>query len=129
MGLVSRAAPGVEKQAERAAESACHLADAVTPTAWSTVAAEDALEAIDVLTTALSQISPDTATALAAVAAATNAARHSLGLPVGPEPDPQGKEAAVPGPRAGDQPAPRGARQRPRRRGLGPGFQGIHTER
>ncbi|MFI5945923.1 hypothetical protein ACIBCB_37510, partial [Streptomyces uncialis] len=70
MGLTSRAAPGVEQRAELVVESACHLADVVTPTTWSEAAAEDALDAIDVLTAALSGISPATAEALAAVAAA-----------------------------------------------------------
>lgn len=65
--------------------SACHLADAATPTAWSTGAAEDALDAIGVLGAALSRISPETAGALAAVAAATTAARRHLALPADPD--------------------------------------------
>ncbi|MFI2215102.1 hypothetical protein [Streptomyces sp. NPDC020141] len=81
MGLNSRAAPRVGQRAELAVVSACHLADAVAPTAWSAAAAEDALDAIDVLATALSGISPETVGALAAVVAATADARSRLGLP------------------------------------------------
>ncbi|MFI1890695.1 hypothetical protein [Streptomyces jumonjinensis] len=130
MGLSSRAAPGVEQRAELAAVSACHLADAVTLTAWSTAAAEDALDAIDVLTAALSGISPETAEALAAVVAATADARRRLGLPVAPDPDPGAAgEPAMPAPRPGHQAVPGApSRPRPRRRGLGPGYQGIRTE-
>ncbi|MER7048347.1 hypothetical protein [Streptomyces jumonjinensis] len=126
MGLNARAAPGVEQRAELVVESACHLADAVTPTAWSTAAAEDALDAIDVLAAALSQISPETAQALAAVAAATADARRHLDLPTDPEP---AGEPAVPTPRTGQQTTPgTPPRPRPRRRGLGPGYRGIGTE-
>ncbi|MFI6530669.1 hypothetical protein [Streptomyces uncialis] len=88
MGLTSRAAAGVEQRAELAVVSACHLADAATPAAWSPGAAEDALDAIDVLAAALSRISPETADALAAVATATTAARRWLGLPADPDRDP-----------------------------------------
>ncbi|WP_329564332.1 hypothetical protein [Streptomyces uncialis] len=124
MGLTSRAAPGVEQRAELVVESACHLADVVTPTTWSEAAAEDALDAIDVLTAALSGISPATAEALAAVAAATAAARRHLGLPAG---EPAGPAAGT-GPQTAPAPgAP--SLPRPRRRGLGPGYQGIRTER
>ncbi|MFI5945527.1 hypothetical protein ACIBCB_35520 [Streptomyces uncialis] len=131
MGLNSRAAPGVEQRAELAVVSACHLADVVAPTAWSEAAAEDALDAIDVLAAALSGISPATAEALAVVAGATADVRRRLGLRV--DPGPAG-EPSVPVPRTGPRttPAP-GApslpRPRVRRRGLGPGYQGISTER
>ncbi|MFI6530711.1 hypothetical protein [Streptomyces uncialis] len=127
MGLNARAAPGVEQRAELAVERACHLADAVTPTAWSAAAAEDALDAIDVLATALSGIGPETAGALAAVAAATAEARRRLGLPADAESAAPG-EAAVPAAGTG-QPAAPGKLPRPRarRRGLGPGYQGIST--
>ncbi|MFD8938567.1 hypothetical protein ACFV0R_25510 [Streptomyces sp. NPDC059578] len=129
MGLNARAAPGVEQRAELAVVSACHLADAVTPTAWSTGAAEDALDAIDVLATALSGISPETAEALAAVTAATTAARRRLALPTTTDPasDAAGGPA-VPVPRAEPQTGPGAPRLRPRRRGLGPGYRGIGTE-
>ncbi|MFE7046273.1 hypothetical protein ACFU9X_44955 [Streptomyces atratus] len=128
MGLNSRAAPGVEQRAELAVVSACHLADAVTPTAWSAAAAEDTLDAIDVLTTALSGISPEPAGALAAVAAATADARRRLGLPADADTAAPG-DAAVPAARTGQQAAPgKLPRPRARRRGLGPGYQGISTE-
>ncbi|MEW1551179.1 hypothetical protein, partial [Streptomyces tsukubensis] len=131
MGLSSRAAPGAEQRAELVVESACHLADAVTPTAWSEAAAEDALDAIDVLAAALSGISPETAEALAAMVAATAGARRQLGLPVDPETHPDEKEPTVPVPCGGQQPGPgMPSRGRQRRRGLGPGFRGIGaTER
>ncbi|MEW1724725.1 hypothetical protein [Streptomyces sp. NPDC093109] len=119
----------MEAAAELAVESACHLADAVTSTAWSEAVAEDALDTIEILTTALSQIGPETAKALAAVAAATTAACRQLGLPVGPGPGLDGMKPALPVPRTGQQPAAGvSPRQRPRRR-LGPGFQGIRMER
>ncbi|MFE4540691.1 hypothetical protein ACFRKB_37435 [Streptomyces scopuliridis] len=79
-------------------------ADAVTSTGWSAATAEDALDAIDVLTTALSQTSPETAKALAAAAAATTDARRHLGLPADPAPGLDGKEPAVPVPRTGQSP-------------------------
>lgn len=112
-----RAAPGVEQHAEQVAESACHLADIAGPGAWSTAAAEDALDAIDTLTEALGSADPELTQALAAVAAATNDARRRLGIAVDDqEPEPPAAAAFVPA-----------ARRPPRRRGLGPGFQGIRT--
>ncbi|MBZ3918148.1 MULTISPECIES: hypothetical protein [Streptomyces] len=112
-----RAAPGVEQHAERAAESACHLADLTGPGAWSTTAAEDALDAIDTLTEALGSADPELTQVLAAVAAATNDARRLLGIAVeDQEPQPPAAAAFMPA-----------ARRPPRRRGLGPGFQGIRT--
>ncbi|MEO3978110.1 hypothetical protein [Streptomyces sp. CAU 1734] len=128
MGLNARAAPGVEQGAEPAVVSACHLADAVSPAAWSTGAAEDALDAIDVLATVLSGFSPEIAEALAAVAVATTAARRHLELPT--ETDPASDVAggsAVPVPRTGQQTGPGAPRFRPIRRGLGPGYRGIDT--
>ncbi|MFF8960774.1 hypothetical protein [Streptomyces sp. NPDC014894] len=130
MGLNARAAPGVEQRAELAVVSACHLADVVTPTAWSTGAAEDALDAIDVLAAALSEISPETADALGAVTAATTAARHHLALPTdtGSASSAAGG-VALPVPRAEPQSGPVSpSRPRTRRRGLGPGYRGIGTE-
>ncbi|GAA5083228.1 MULTISPECIES: hypothetical protein [Actinomycetes] len=111
-----RAAPGVEQHAERVVEAACHLADLTGPGGWSTAAAEDALDAIDTLTEALGSAGPGLAQALAAVAAATGDARRRLGIAVeDQEPEPPAA-AAVPS-----------VRRPPRRRGLGPGFQGIRT--
>ncbi|MYR41283.1 hypothetical protein [Streptomyces sp. SID5910] len=111
-----RAAPGVEQHAERAADTACHLADLTGPGGWSTAAAEDVLDTIDTLTEALGGAGPELAQALAAVAAATGDARRLLGIAVDdPQPEPPAAAAFVP------------AARRPRRRGLGPGFQGIRT--
>ncbi|MFC5156380.1 hypothetical protein [Streptomyces amakusaensis] len=109
--------------------SACHLADAVTPTAWSEAAAEDVLDAIGVLATALSGIGPETAEALAAVAAATAEARRRLGLPADPDTAASG-ERAVPDAGTGQRAASgKPARPRAGRRGLGPGYQGVRTRR
>lgn len=116
MEPLGQAQPGVEQHAEQAVESACHLADTTGPGAWSAAAAEDALDAIDTLTEALGTIGPEVSEALAAVAAATTQARRRLGIAVDAEP-----ETAAPA-----VPAPRTA-SRPRRRGLGPGFQGVRT--
>ncbi|MGW0999194.1 hypothetical protein ACWD5V_39205 [Streptomyces sp. NPDC002523] len=113
-----RAAPGVEQHAERVVEAACDLADVAGPGGWSTAAAEDVLDAIDTLTEALGGADPELAQALAAVAAATDGARRRLGIAV----DDQVPEPAA----AATVPA---ARRPPRRRGLGPGFQGIRTGR
>ncbi|MDN3262877.1 hypothetical protein QWJ26_24335 [Streptomyces sp. CSDS2] len=117
MELAERAAPGVEQHAEQAAEAACHLADAAGPGGWSTAAAEDVLDAIDTLTEALGSAGPELARALAAVAAATDGARRLLGIDVERrEPEQPAAAATVPP-----------ARRPPKRRGLGPGFQGIRT--
>ncbi|MEU3220153.1 hypothetical protein [Streptomyces sp. NPDC006971] len=117
MELAERAAPGVEQYAELAAETACHLADAAGPGGWSAAAAEDVLDAIDTLTEALGGAGPELAQTLAAVAAATNGARRHLGLAVDDqEPEPPVAAATLPTPR-----------RPPRRRGLGPGFQGIRA--
>ncbi|MFI9029932.1 hypothetical protein [Streptomyces sp. NPDC053560] len=70
----------MEQAAEQSIESACHLADLVSPNAWSTAAAEDVLDAIDTLTEALGGAGPELAQALAAVAAATTDARRRLGI-------------------------------------------------
>lgn len=111
------AQPSVEQRAEQAVESACHLADATGPGAWSAAAAEDALDAIDTLAEALGPIGPEVSEVLAAVAAATADVRRRLGITADSEPET---------PAGPDAPAPRSA-SRPRRRGLGPGFQGIRT--
>ncbi|MDX2290734.1 MULTISPECIES: hypothetical protein [Streptomyces] len=100
------------------AEAACELADAAAGSGWSAAAADDVLVAIDTLSAALAQIGPDVGEALAAVTAATTRARLRLGLPAdtGQEPDRAATPPGVPSLRAG---------RRPRRRGLGPGAQGI----
>ncbi|WP_435059746.1 hypothetical protein [Streptomyces sp. bgisy060] len=116
MELVERALPGVEEHADQTAESACLLADVVSGGGWSAAAADDALVAIETLAQALGGIGPELAEVLAAVTAATSTARRRLGLPVEADPEPA-STAAVPAPRNGRRPR--------RRRGLGPGFQGI----
>ncbi|MGW1272055.1 hypothetical protein [Streptomyces sp. NPDC002491] len=104
------AGPGVEERASAVADAVCDLADAVTPKAWSTVAVEDAADSIDMLAEVLAAIDPETARILAAVPAATARLRHRL--------VPSGAAEDVP-----EAPAPRSGR--PRRRGLGPGWQGV----
>ncbi|MEV7445704.1 hypothetical protein AB0O22_31980 [Streptomyces sp. NPDC091204] len=120
MEWLGRAAPGVEQLAGQAADAACHLADTTGPGDWSTAAAEDALDAIDILVEALGSTGENIAQALAVVAAATNTARRHPGIAVEETPEPEPAAAAA-------VPAPR--RARPRRRGLGPGFQGIRMDR
>ncbi|MFD3381949.1 MULTISPECIES: hypothetical protein [unclassified Streptomyces] len=117
MELSSQAAPGVEKAAEHAVESACHLADTAGFTDWNVAAAEDALDAVDTLAGALAELGPETAQALGAVTAATAHVRRIHGLAV------SGVETPAPG-----VSTPRNGRQSPKRRGLGPGFQGIRTD-
>ncbi|MDX3025399.1 hypothetical protein [Streptomyces acidiscabies] len=119
MEPLGQAQPGVEQRAEQAVESACHLADTTGPGAWSTAAAEDTLDAIDTLTEALGTIGPEITEALAAVAAATTQARRRLGIAVDAEPETTAPVVPI---------APRTA-SRIRRRGLGPGFQGVRTGR
>ncbi|MEU2271959.1 hypothetical protein ABZ568_37125 [Streptomyces olindensis] len=122
MELSAQAGPGVEKAAEQTVESACHLADLAGPTGWSTVAAEDVLDAIDTLTESLGGADEELAQALAAVTAATAEARRRLGITVN-DPSP-GRDGAA------SVSVVRGPERRPRRRlGLGPGFRGIRTDR
>ncbi|MDQ1022376.1 hypothetical protein QFZ43_008925 [Streptomyces afghaniensis] len=78
MELSGQAGPGVEKAAEQAVESACHLADLADPDGWSTAAAEDVLDAIDTL----GCVGEDLAQTAAAVAIATAEARRRLGITV-----------------------------------------------
>jgi hypothetical protein len=82
MELSAQAGPGVDEAAEQTVESACHLADLAGPTGWSTVAAEDVLDAIDTLTETLGGADEDLAQALAAASAATAEARRRLGIAV-----------------------------------------------
>lgn len=112
MELPALASPGVEVLAEAAADAACDLADAAGPTAWNLPAAEDAAETIDTIVAALSQIDPEAARLLAAIPAATKALLRHLGQ------DPEDGVTE----RAAVAPAPR-----PRRRGLGHGWQGVYV--
>jgi hypothetical protein len=121
MELSAQAGPGVEKAAEQAVESACHLADLAGPDGWSTAAAEDVLDTIDTLTDTLGRVGEELAQALAAVGAATAEARRRLGIPVDAQAPGRDSAASVPTGGTGRRP--------PRRRGLGPGFRGIRTDR
>ncbi|MFI2740952.1 hypothetical protein [Streptomyces sp. NPDC018711] len=114
MEPVERAGPGIEEHADEADDAACRLADIAVPGGWSETAVDDTLVAIDTLAAALAQLDRE----VAEVLAATATARRHLGLPVDAEAEtaPSTTTPAVPGPRTGRQ---------PRRRGLGPGFQGI----
>lgn len=75
---LGEAGPGVEVRAAAVADAACELADTATPTAWSTSAVEDALDAIDVLAAALAAIGPEAERILAQVPAASAALRRHL---------------------------------------------------
>ncbi|MGX1956068.1 hypothetical protein ACWIGY_38015 [Streptomyces anulatus] len=101
----------VEKRAGAVADAVCELVDAVTPSTWSTGAIEDAADSIDMLAEALAAIDPEAARALAAVPAATAALRRRL-APAATE-----DVAEVPS----------SSSARPRRRGLGPGWQGVRA--
>lgn len=114
MELPTQAAPGVEPLASAAADAACALADAASPTAWNLAAAEDAAEAIDTLAEALAVIDPEAARLLAAIPAATKALLRHLGQDQEDDAERQAAAAAA---------APRAPR--PRRRGLGHGWQGV----
>jgi hypothetical protein len=122
MELSAHAGPGVEKAAEQTVESACYLADLVGPNSWGTAAAEDVLDAIDTLTETLGGAGEELARSLAAMAAATAEARRLLGITVDDQAPWRDSAASVP--------AARGLERRlPKRRGLGPGFRGIRTDR
>jgi len=112
MELPARAAPGVEILASAAADAACALADTAGPAGWNLAAAEDAVDAIDTLAEALAEIDPEAARLLAAIPAATKALLRHLGQ--------DQDDAAEPDPAVA---ATRAAR--PRRRGLGHGWQGV----
>ena len=117
--------------ADAAADAVCALADAVDH-GWPADGGgtDDALDALDVLLGALGHLDADAARLLApAVLAATRLRRHLDGDPFDDDQD-DGQEvggavraapAPVPVPAV---PAPRTA-ARPRRRGLGPGYQGL----
>ncbi|NEE39436.1 hypothetical protein G3M53_80320 [Streptomyces sp. SID7982] len=113
MELPDRAAPGVEALAGTAADAACALADAAGPAGWNLAAAEDAADAIDTIAAALADIDPEAARLLAAIPAATKALLRHLGQD-------QDDAAAIPAAVARPPQLPK-----PRRRGLGPGWQGL----
>lgn len=111
MELSKEPRPRVEEQAAAVADAVCELVDTVSPATWNTGAVEDAVDAIDMLAEALAAIDPEAARALAAVPAATAALRRLL--------DPAATEEVA------EVPSPRSARSR--RRGLGPGWQGVRA--
>ncbi|MFM9449164.1 hypothetical protein [Streptomyces acidiscabies] len=115
MDLPTVAAPGVAEQANALAEAACHLSDAVAddPGRWSAEAAEDAIEAIETVSAALSAISPGAAARMTAVTDALSRLRQEI---LGDVLLGQDQEQAV---------TPPTPITRPRRRGLGPGYQGV----
>ncbi|KIF72815.1 hypothetical protein QR77_41285 [Streptomyces sp. 150FB] len=116
MLLPDRAAPGVQDLAESLADGACHLADAASPGAWNLPAVEDA---VDTVVRALSAIDPEAARILSSVPAATVALLcHAGGTDIQDQ-----EESTVPG--AGTGLPAQGWRSR--RRGLGPGYQGIRA--
>ncbi|WP_327732456.1 hypothetical protein OG749_45800 [Streptomyces nojiriensis] len=104
--------PGLAVRAEAAAEAACDLADHAGPGRWTTAMADDALDAVEALVDALRAGVPGAERILAAVPALTAALREDL--------------AADAAPAAAPLAAP--ALRRPRRRGLGPGWQGLDGE-
>ncbi|MDX2764750.1 hypothetical protein [Streptomyces europaeiscabiei] len=116
MELPAQAAPGVQALASEAADAACALADAAGPAAWNLAAAEDTADAIDTLVETLATIDPEAARLLAAIPAATKALLRHLG---------QDQEDDADRPAAATAAAPRAPR--PRRRGLGHGWQGVHV--
>jgi hypothetical protein len=84
MELSAPAGPGVEKAAERAVEVACDLADLAGVDDWSTAAAEDVLDATDILTDTLGGAGAELTQTLAVVPAATTGAPtpgHRYGCP------------------------------------------------
>lgn len=113
MKLPHRAAPGVEALAAAAADTACALTDAVGPAGWNLAAAEDAVETIDTIAAALADIDPEAARLLAAIPTATKALLRHLG---------QVEDDDVASPAVASSPP---QFPKPRRRGLGPGWQGI----
>ncbi|MFE2529061.1 hypothetical protein ACFXEL_33090 [Streptomyces sp. NPDC059382] len=115
MELPDRAAPGVEALAGTAADAACALADAAGPAGWNLAAVEDAADALDTIAAALSGIDPEAARLLAAIPAATKALLRHLGQDQ--DGDADGLAPPSPSPRL----------PKPRRRGLGPGWQGVQS--
>ncbi|MFI5808932.1 hypothetical protein [Streptomyces sp. NPDC051561] len=113
--------------ADAAADAACALADAVTG-GWPTSRAGvlDALDGLDALLAALAHLDADTARLLTPAVLAAARLRHHLDASQDHDqeavaPDVRASAPTVPGPRTG--PARSGTR--PRRRGLGPGYQGL----
>ncbi|WP_097967874.1 hypothetical protein [Streptomyces sp. or20] len=113
MELPDQAAPGVETLAAAAADTACALADMAGPAGWNLAAAEDAVDAIDTIAAALADIDPEATRLLAAIPAATKALLRHFGQD-------QDDDAASPAAAVRPPQLPK-----PRRRGLGPGWQGI----
>ena len=118
MDHLQAAAPGIAARAEALADAACELHDcAVGPLAWSTAAVDDAVESMEITALALMHAHPGAPDVMVAVRGSLARARAVLGLPLRDE------EPAVAGGerQAVVEPTP----PRPRRRGLGPGYQGL----
>ncbi|WP_371558764.1 hypothetical protein OG416_39140 (plasmid) [Streptomyces longwoodensis] len=120
--LPTTAAPGVAERAEALADAACELHDAVsTPASWSAAAVEDAVESMETTALALAAAHPDAAAAMLAIGQQLAQLRERLDLPpgehaaAGPDDDEHQEQPVEP-------PTPI---RRPRRRGLGPGYQGL----
>jgi hypothetical protein len=120
--LPAVAAPGVAERAEALAEAACELHDAVSsdPGRWNAEAVEDAIEAMETTAAALQAVHPDAANCMFVIAHNLGQLRQALGLP--PRDDVPAEVAEVDQDQAVIPPTPI---SRPRRRGLGQGYQGI----
>jgi hypothetical protein len=119
--LPAVAAPGVAERAEALAEAACELHDAVSsdPGRWNAEAVEDAIEAMETTAAALQNVHPDAASSMFVIAHNLGHLRQALGLPPrddAPAEEDQDQDQAV---------TPPTPIRRPRRRGLGPGYQGV----
>lgn len=113
------ASPGVAERAEALADAACELHDAAgTSASWSADAVEDAVESMETTALALAVAHPDAAAAMLAIGQQLAQLRERLGLPPG--------EHTGVGPTADeDQAVAPPTPIRSRRRGLGPGYQGV----
>jgi len=119
MTLPSDAAPGVVELSEALAEAACALGDAAG--AWNATAAENAIEAMEIVAAALAATHPSAVDGVSLIGRDLGRLRQALGLPARDD-DVSSIPAA---PQAANQvTAPIPLRPR-RRRGLGHGFQGI----
>lgn len=113
------AAPGVADLSEALAEAACALGDAAG--AWNATAAENAIEAMEIIAAALAAAHPSAIDGVSVIGRDLGRLRQDLGLPARDD----GVSGVPAAPQAADAvtvPIPLRSR---RRRGLGPGFQGI----
>lgn len=111
------AAPGVAEQAEALADAACELHDAAsTPASWSAAAIEDAVESMETTALALAAAHSDATAAMLSIGRQLAQLRERLGLPAVNSDDEHQEQPVVP---------PTPIRRRHKRRGLGPGYQGL----